>query len=309
MTPLRTKVQNALDETRMLVLGLQVLIGFGFQAVFEARFDSLAPPVQRLKLASLCCVLLALGLMLAPAPNHQIAEAGRDTRRFHSFVTVLASLALFPFLTALGLDIAVATLIVVGKTAAVVLGVGAASIALTCWYGAELFARRREQGGPAMAGDEETQLDEKIRQTLTEARVVLPGAQALLGFQFACILTDAFGRLSRVSQYVHLAGLSCVALSIVLLITPAAWHRLVERGESTEGFHRLASIVLLSALFPLAIGVSADFYVVVAKVIGSASVGVAAAASLFVYFCLLWFGLGLWRRHTNARRARHQRPA
>ena len=40
-------------------------------------------------------------------------------------------------------------------------------------------------------------LQAKIEQLLTEARVVLPGAQALFGFQLAIVLTRAFERLPK----------------------------------------------------------------------------------------------------------------
>ena len=35
MAQIKNKVQNALDEVRILILGSQVLLGFQFQAVFQ----------------------------------------------------------------------------------------------------------------------------------------------------------------------------------------------------------------------------------------------------------------------------------
>ena len=43
--------------------------------------------------------------------------------------------------------------------------------------------------------EEQTPLKTKIEQMLTEARVVIPGAQALLGFQLIAVLTKAFADL------------------------------------------------------------------------------------------------------------------
>ena len=40
-----------------------------------------------------------------------------------------------------------------------------------------------------------TPLSTKVDQLLTEARIIIPGAQALLGFQFAVTLTRAFEQL------------------------------------------------------------------------------------------------------------------
>jgi hypothetical protein len=41
-----------------------------------------------------------------------------------------------------------------------------------------------------------TDLPTRIRHVLTEARVVLPGTQALLGFQLTVILTESFEKLA-----------------------------------------------------------------------------------------------------------------
>jgi len=78
---------------------------------------------------------------------------------------------------------------------------------------------------------EEPGLHEKIDQMLTEARVILPGAQALLGFQLAIVLTEAFAKLPPEIKLTHGAALVLVAVSIILLMTPAAYHRIVYGGR------------------------------------------------------------------------------
>ena len=144
--------------------------------------------------------------------------------------------------------------------------------------------------------DAQESVSSKIKHVLTECRVVLPGAQALMGFQFIAVLTESFDRLPSLSKYVHLACLGLTALTIVLLMTPAAYHRLVERGEETEHFHRFASKTLVAALVPLALGLCGDVYVVVLKVTDSQLVSVVAALVTLAVFWELWFGLTLYRR-------------
>jgi hypothetical protein len=56
---------------------------------------------------------------------------------------------------------------------------------------------------------EPTPLEKKIEQVLTECRIVLPGTQALPGFQLSAFLTDAFTMLPRADQLLHL-GRVCV---------------------------------------------------------------------------------------------------
>jgi DMSO reductase anchor subunit len=155
---------------------------------------------------------------------------------------------------------------------------------------------RKGEGGEGGEGDGETKLTDKINHVLTEARVVLPGAQALLGFQFIAVLTESFEKLPDTVKYVHLASLGFIALTIVLLMTPAAYHRIVERGEETEHFHRFASKFVVAALVPLALGLASDVYVVIIKVTDSQVVSVVGALVVLAIFWELWFGLTLYRR-------------
>ena len=64
--------------------------------------------------------------------------------------------------------------------------------------------------------------------------MVLPGAQALLGFQLIAMLMENFEKLPSASQYLHLVSLFLIAVSIILLIAPAAYQRRVEEGEDTD---------------------------------------------------------------------------
>jgi hypothetical protein len=132
--------------------------------------------------------------------------------------------------------------------------------------------------------------------------VILPGAQALLGFQLAIVLTDAFERLPALSRVLHGAALLCVALSVVLLITPAALHRIVWAGEDAEPFLRHGGMITVSALLPLAVGMAIDAYVVLVRMTDAA--GTAAVAAPIVLLCLIgmWF---LWPMMERSRR-RHR---
>ncbi|MBV9544742.1 MAG: hypothetical protein JOY61_10220, partial [Chloroflexi bacterium] len=207
MAELTDKVENALNETRMLILGSQVLLAFQYQGVFQPGFDRLATDVQHLKLLALLLMLVAVGLLLAPGAYHQIAEKGEDTRRVVAFTNRIAALALMPFALAIGINLFVASDGVLGRTPALVVGILGGGLAISMWYGVEWLVRiytrsisgvsqaMRESVAAAqeeMAMANGTPLSAKIKQVLTEARVVLPGVQALLGFQFIAMLTDAF---------------------------------------------------------------------------------------------------------------------
>ena len=76
----------------------------------------------------------------------------------------------------------------------------------------------------------------RIDWMLTESRVILPGAQALLAFQFIATLTKRFDDLPDAWQVVHFVALGLLTLSVLLLIAPAAIHRAGFGGEDDERF-------------------------------------------------------------------------
>jgi hypothetical protein len=306
MAKLKDKVQTMLDEARMLVLGAQVLLGFDLRATFEQGFQRLPEHAQYAKLASLALMLVAIALLIAPSAYHQIVEGGEDTRRLHRFSTRVMELALLPFAIGLGVDAFVATEKVFGHKPAASAGAAALAFALFCWWGFEWV--RRGKRGPRIERKKEmsreqderdgggAETKDKIRHVLTEARTVLPGSQALLGFQFICVMTEGFDKLPDALKYVHLASLGLVAVSIVLLMTPAAYHRIVEEGEETEHFHRFSSRVLLVSMIPLALGVTGSFFVVIDKVTHSGALAASASAVLLLLFFGLWFGYTFYVR-------------
>ena len=301
---LADRIKQALDEGRLLILGAQVLLGFQFRAAFEPSFEHLPASHRYLNLAGLALLIVAVGLLMWPAAYHQLVARGEATHDVHRFITAVTGWTLLPFALSLGIDLFVAVAKVAPGFPAIGAGVGATMVALTFWYGLEWLVRAvrgapRERNPTGEAGP--TSLQKRVEELLTECRVVLPGAQALLGFQLAIVLMEAFDRLPVSSRYVHLASLSAIALTTVLLIAPAAYHRIVDRGEDTPSFLRFASATLVASLVTLALGMAGDLYVVVGKVTESRGIAIAAASLCLTVLYGAWFGLTLARRGRSLR--------
>jgi hypothetical protein len=110
--------------------------------------------------------------------------------------------------------------------------------------------------------------------------------------------SEAFEKLTFAAKVVHLVALALLALTVVWLMAPAAFHRIVYAGEDTPEFHALGTRFLLAASVTLALGISVDLGVVVAKVVASNLAGlIAALASLALL-------VGLWHVHPLILRAR-----
>src|SRR5438067_5106860 len=283
---LRAKIKNALDEARILVLGTQVLLGFQYRAFFEPRFAKLPRFEQWLTLLGLALLLAVLAPVMLPAARHRLVDRGRDTNDLHLFTMNAVGWALVPFSAALALDVFSAGAARTVRTG-MVLAAAAFAVAVAFWFGIGIVFGRREHRSEEEEG--EMKLEDKIVQVLTEARVVLPGAQALFGFQLAMTLMEGYERLPASSQDMHLAATCAIALTIVLLMAPPAYHRIVERGEDTERFHRFASWMVLAAMATLPLGFAGDLWVVVRKQTTSVRAANTGAAVTLGVFYGLWF--------------------
>ena len=79
-------------------------------------------------------------------------------------------------------------------------------------------------------------------------------------------------------QLVHLVALILTALSMALVMTPAAVHRIAEPESVSERFLWMASNLLLAGMVTLAVAVALELYVVSTALTSSAGVGVALAS-------------------------------
>lgn len=134
-------------------------------------------------------------------------------------------------------------------------------------------------------------LTRQVEYLLEECRMVLPGLQALFGFQLIVVFSDRFAReLSHDEQRLHLLAIGLVAVAIVLIMTPAAYHRQTDPEQVTRGFVRISTRLLLASLWPLALAICLDFYLVGRVLVGSGLM-LWLTALLFATFLLLWFVL------------------
>ena len=310
MAQLKDKIENVLNETRILVLGIQILIGFGFRTFFEPGFSKMSPQTQLLQLITLVLMLVCFGVLMIPAPYHRIVLHGRNTGELHRVATMTVSSGLLPFALAMGLSFYLGAHWVLGGLGSAIVSGFVLLLTLVCWYGVEFVARRRKLGSVGLSAafdplreidmneEQQTDLTTRVKQVLIECRVVLPGAQALLGFQLIIMWMTEFYKIPQLWKVLHLASLIAVAISTILLVTPAAYHRIVEQGEDSEMLHHITARLLLGAMFFLALGICGDFYVTCRLTGISMPVSTALSVSLLTFFYAAWFGYTFWKRST-----------
>jgi hypothetical protein len=146
-----------------------------------------------------------------------------------------------------------------GSVLGVVAAITAAIMGAIIWFGPYLW----NEGVRRMPSvDENAKPEEKVEFALTEARVVLPGAQALLGFQLIAVLTKPFEHSPFDLKIVHTGALVCVVVATMLLLAPAAYHRLVFDGDCRPEFYPIATRYIALATSFLAVGIALDVFLV-----------------------------------------------
>jgi hypothetical protein len=184
------------------------------------------------------------------------------------------------------------------------IGAAAGVFATAIWYGWSRAGRKpdaKQKVQKDLALQEQNDrrkpdISDHIKKVLLECRMALPGAQAFLGFQFAIVFAQGFESVPRSWQIIHFISLLATIMATVLLIAPAAYHRIHEAGEDTEHFHKVASRLLLTALVFLGPGMAGDLFLVIAKVTQSPGAAGVSAGLLLLAFYGLWFGVSAWRR-------------
>lgn len=295
---LEQQIKVALGESRLLMLGAQVLFGFQFNGIFQELFVELTPVARQLSALGLTLLMLSIGLLIAPSMQHRLMERGADSVRLLIATTLLTSWAMLPFSVALAFDIAITMQRIVGTAWGTAAGATFFALAMVFLYAMEFLLKKRE---PPMRPQPEkpTPLTNQVEQLLTEARVIIPGAQALLGFQLTVVFTRAFQELGTAPKMAHAIALCSVAFSILLLMAPAALHRISFAGQDSREFMKIASGFVIAAPLPLAIAIALDTYVAAGRALGSQTMGAALAAVAIVALVGFWYAYPIARRLTS----------
>jgi len=130
--------------------------------------------------------------------------------------------------------------------------------------------------------------DEEMRNIIEEARCILPGLQAVFGFQTIAVFNDRFTELETYAQVAHLLGLVLLIIAMAMLMTPAVYYR-AQHGVSTIRMLNIARKTVRGALIPLASGLSLDMMTVVSLATDWTALSIAVAVASLLLFVGLWY--------------------
>ncbi len=153
----------------------------------------------------------------------------------------------------------------------------------------------------APSGPHEPQsLEKTVSHLLEECRMVLPGIQAIFGFQLIAVFNNGFSeKLSQHERCAHLASVGLIVLAIACLLAPAAYHRIAETRSISNTFVSLASWLLSFGLFFLMLGICVDFFLIARIILQTVIPAAVVTGSAVVLLGGMWFIFPLYRRFQN----------
>lgn len=145
-----------------------------------------------------------------------------------------------------------------------------------------------------------------MRNIIEEARVILPGVQALFGFQTIAVFNDRFADLPSFAITCHLIGLGMVIIAVAFVMTPAVYYRVVGPAHVSRRMVKRSSLLIRSALAPLACGLALDMFTVIYVATQSLDTSIWGALATLVVLSSLWFAFP-WFERDRCRRT-EERP-
>jgi hypothetical protein len=148
--------------------------------------------------------------------------------------------------------------------------------------------------------DKSESLETEVEQTLEEARMVLPGIQALFGFQLIAVFNQRFDQaLGDPGKRIHLAAVVLTVIAIGLIMAPAAYHRQAERDHVSRYFAKYASFLITSAMAPLSLALAAEVSLVAFLVTGQSALSTLIGTAVILFLVWLWYVFPAYRKRNR----------
>jgi hypothetical protein len=270
--------------------------------LFQPGFQQAEGPTRIAAGIGFLAIASSLTGLIAPPAQHRLVERGEASSRILRLANRCAEVSLGLLALAFGSDVYVVVRLQ-GVSHPLGFAAAAAGLAVAMWFGVGLvWSQPKMRAGNPMRRYPEVNFHTKIEQMLTEARVILPGAQAMLGFQLIVTMSPAFSEMPTGAKFAHFAALGAMILSVVLLIAPAAVHRLSFARRDDPRFHRIGSGLITMALVPLAAGIAMDCAVAAWRLTMSSGTAMLSGIGIFLLLIGIWY---VWPLSLRGKQIRH----
>ncbi|HET8602513.1 MAG TPA: DUF6328 family protein [Marmoricola sp.] len=138
------------------------------------------------------------------------------------------------------------------------------------------------------------QLTRNWGELLQELRVTQTGIQVLTGFLLTVPFSSRFSDLTQLQTTAYLVVLSGAVLSTALMMSPAAFHRVLFRHGDKPWLVDTANQMARAGLAVVALTTGGVLFLAFDVVINIVA-GVLAGVLVVIVFALLWVGIPLWQ--------------
>ena len=138
-------------------------------------------------------------------------------------------------------------------------------------------------------------VDRELIELLNELRVALPGVQFLFAFLLIVPFQQTRDQLTDFQRDLYFVALLAAAVATVLLIAPAAQHRIMFRQKDKEKLLRRSNQYAVAGLMVLGLAICAAILLVV-DVLFSLRLAWVAAGAVAVMLAITWVAIPFWRR-------------
>jgi Family of unknown function (DUF6328) len=146
---LNRELDQLLQELRVVLPGVQVLLAFLLTAPFNQRFGQLAPSVRNIYFVSVCCTVMAVILLLAPSAHHRLLFREGEKEHLVQLANRLAVTGTVFLAAAITLALYVVTHVLFGDDEALVTALVAAVLFAAFWYALPFTGRSSGRGQTA----------------------------------------------------------------------------------------------------------------------------------------------------------------
>jgi multisubunit Na+/H+ antiporter MnhG subunit len=136
---------------------------------------------------------------------------------------------------------------------------------------------------------ENKQLKQCIEFILEECRMVLPGIQALFGFQLIAVFNDRFSQLTPDDKIVHLAAIFFTVAAVGFLMGPASYHRLTTPNSMPPELCTIGTRLVCVGMAALMLSISLDIYLVTKMILESVTAGIISGGIALTFFASVWY--------------------
>ena len=138
-------------------------------------------------------------------------------------------------------------------------------------------------------------LEREHEELFHELRAIIPGAEVLFAFLLTVAFTERMETLTTLQRGVYYGTFMCGGTSLVLLLGPAAFHRVQFRQRDKEALMRTANVEAIAALVLISASIAGAVFLIT-DLLFSTLLATVTAVAIWLLASALWWILPLSRR-------------